>query len=177
MTRPRATSWLALRILPAEKQQLREEARRHGITMSALLRRRHPHRHGHHQRRRLVSPLERENGHRGDAHHLGHRNRRRGTTGTDSHGVIADTHPPSRPTVRGLRKPTRARVTYRLFARDAVTPPRKLRFLCAHDSRRLRACKARYVVWIRRGPHVLRFAVRDEIGNTSSTVTVRVRRR
>jgi len=98
-------------------------------------------------------------------------------TGTDSHGVIADTHPPSRPTVRGLRKPTRARVTYRLSARDAVTPPRKLRFLCAHDSRRLRACKARYVVWIRRGPHVLRVAVRDEIGNTSSTVTVRVRRR
>ena len=34
----RATERLHLRVPPAEKQQLRDEARRHGISMSALVR-------------------------------------------------------------------------------------------------------------------------------------------
>lgn len=38
MTRPTATDWLALRIPPAEKQQLREEARSAGVSMSVLVR-------------------------------------------------------------------------------------------------------------------------------------------
>jgi Bacterial Ig domain len=100
-----------------------------------------------------------------------------GQTGTDTNGVTVDTHPPSRLRVRGPRKTARPRVTYRLSARDAVTPARKLRFLCALDSRRLRACKARYVARLRRGRHVLRVAARDEVGNTSATVAVRLRRR
>jgi Mobilization protein NikA len=38
MSRPLATEKLHVRIPPAEKQALREEARRHGISMSGLIR-------------------------------------------------------------------------------------------------------------------------------------------
>jgi Bacterial Ig domain len=100
-----------------------------------------------------------------------------GQSATDSHDITTDTHAPSRLTVRGPRRTTRSRVTYRLSAADAVTPARKLRFLCALDRRRLRACGARHVVRLSRGRHVLRVAARDEIGNTSRTATVRLRRR
>jgi hypothetical protein len=100
---------------------------------------------------------------------------------TDSSPAVrswtVDGTPPGRPTVRGPRTTTRPRVTYRLSARDAVASARKLRFFCALDSRRLRACAARYVARLRRGRHVLRVAARDEADNTSATVVVRIRRR
>jgi predicted HicB family RNase H-like nuclease len=38
MSRPRASEQLHVRIPPAEKQALREEARQHGVSMSALIR-------------------------------------------------------------------------------------------------------------------------------------------
>jgi post-segregation antitoxin (ccd killing protein) len=38
MNRPRATAQLHVRIPPAEKQELREQARRYGVSMSALVR-------------------------------------------------------------------------------------------------------------------------------------------
>jgi hypothetical protein len=91
--------------------------------------------------------------------------------------VAFDTVPPTRPNVRGPRKTTRPRAAYRFSARDAVTPARKLRFLCALDRQRLRACGTRYVARLSRGRHVLRVAARDEAGNTSAAVAVRVRRR
>jgi hypothetical protein len=100
---------------------------------------------------------------------------------TDSSPAVrtwtVDTTSPNRPTVRGPRTTTRSRVTYRLSARDALTSARKLRFLCALDSRRLRPCAARYVARLSRGRHVLRVAARDKAGNTSATVAVGIRRR
>jgi len=38
MSRPRATSQLHVRIPPSEKQAIREQARRYGISMSAFVR-------------------------------------------------------------------------------------------------------------------------------------------
>lgn len=88
-----------------------------------------------------------------------------------------DTTPPSAPRVTGPRKLDRARATYVFAARDAIAPQRRLRFRCAFDSRRLKACKSRITRRLSEGRHLLRVAAVDEAGNIGHTTVVSIVRK
>lgn len=95
------------------------------------------------------------------------------------HRWTIDGTAPSKPRVRGPRKPAGGRVTYRFLSSDRLTAASVLVFRCAVDSPRLQACSSVVRVRLRPGRHVLRVVAVDQAGNTSAvtrvTVTVRPR--
>jgi hypothetical protein len=83
-----------------------------------------------------------------------------------------DTKPPSRPRVDGPRRLKQARATYRFTSRDAIARPRRLRFRCALDSRRLKPCRTQITRRLSEGRHVLRVVAVDQVGNVSPTAAI-----
>ena len=78
-----------------------------------------------------------------------------------------DTLPPTRPWV--LRRGT----SFRFLANDQDTPPQRLRFRCALDSKLLHPCPARKRVRLPARRHVLRVSAVDPAGNRSKVRVVR----
>jgi uncharacterized delta-60 repeat protein len=91
-----------------------------------------------------------------------------------THEWTVDGTPPTKPRVRGPRKTTSRRPTYRFSATDALTPRAELQFLCAFDSARLRPCPPVYRRPLRPGTHVLRVSAEDEAGNRSAVARLPV---
>jgi hypothetical protein len=80
-----------------------------------------------------------------------------------------DTRAPSKPTV------TMRNGAYRFSAKDRGTPPRRLKFRCGLDTRRLHACGSRFRLRPA-GRHVLRVSAVDPAGNESRARVLRVKR-
>jgi hypothetical protein len=80
-----------------------------------------------------------------------------------------DTRAPSKPTVR-MRNGA-----YRFSAKDQGTLPRRLKFRCGLDTRRLHACGPRFRLRSA-GRHVLRVRAVDPAGNESAVRVLRVQR-
>jgi hypothetical protein len=78
-----------------------------------------------------------------------------------------DTLWPKRPLIRGPRLFHRARVVYRLSAKDNVDRPKQLRFRCSLDRGVFRPCSARLALRVRPGRHVLLVVAIDRTGNVS----------
>ena len=78
-----------------------------------------------------------------------------------------DRTPPTKPRIVGPSKTESRFPVFSFISRDAVTPRAKLRFRCAVDSARLRACPARYNPTLALGRHVLRVQAVDAAGNKS----------
>jgi hypothetical protein len=85
-----------------------------------------------------------------------------------------DTKSPSRPTVVGRKLTTTLSPVFRFRSRDRGTPPSRVRFRCAFDTKRLHACQPRYSRRLSAGSHFLRVRAVDPAGNESGTTTVRV---
>jgi hypothetical protein len=85
-----------------------------------------------------------------------------------------DTVPPTKPRIAGPRRTRSHRPTFRFTATDEIAPTSALRFRCAFDSTRLRACGRRYSRRLARGRHLLRVQAADEAGNASSVATRKV---
>jgi hypothetical protein len=79
-----------------------------------------------------------------------------------------DTQAPSKPKI--ARAGT---TTFRFSATDRGTPPRRLRFRCAIDSKRLHACGSRLRAKLPARRHVLRVRAVDPAGNESDVKVVR----
>ncbi len=90
---------------------------------------------------------------------------------------IVDGTAPSAPGVTGPRRLVRARVVFRFASRDSFDPPRRLKFRCAIDSRRLAPCASRVARRFSVGSHVLRVVAVDRAGNVSRATVVRVVRK
>ncbi len=91
------------------------------------------------------------------------------------HDWTVDGTPPTRPTVRGLRRTASRRPVYRFSARDALTASAELRFRCSVDSPRLHACSRVLRPRMQPGKHVLRVAALDKAGNMGTTARVVLR--
>ena len=78
-----------------------------------------------------------------------------------------DTLWPKKPLIRGPRLFQRARVVYRLSAKDNVDRPKQLRFRCSLDRGRFRPCSKRLALRVRPGRHVLLVVAVDRTGNVS----------
>jgi hypothetical protein len=80
---------------------------------------------------------------------------------------VFDRHAPRKLSIRGPRRFSSERVVLTLRATDNVDGPRQLRFRCAVDGGRRKACKARLVLRAAPGRHVLRVVAIDRTGNVS----------
>jgi hypothetical protein len=78
------------------------------------------------------------------------------------------------PRVVGPRATASPAPSYRFSAREEGTPARQLRFRCAFDSLRLRACPRLYRAALGVGQHVLRVQAFDRAGHRSRTTVVYV---
>jgi hypothetical protein len=83
-----------------------------------------------------------------------------------------DTQEPSKPkaVVSSLRGP---KVKFGFFATDRGTPARRLRYRCALDHTRFRACGSRFALRLRSGRHSLRVCAIDPAGNRSAPKVLR----
>ena len=101
------------------------------------------------------------------------------TSGVGHAAPKVDRSPPTAPAIKGPRTTSSPRPVYRFVASDKRTPRSQLRYRCSFDSRRLRACSARYSRRLAVGRHVLRAQAVDRAGNRSRvrSVTVVVARR
>jgi hypothetical protein len=86
---------------------------------------------------------------------------------------VFDRHGPRKLSIRGPRRFSNEGVVLRLRATDNVDRPRHLRFRCALDGGRRKPCKARLVLRVTPGRHVLRFIAIDRTGNVSKRRTVK----